>query len=44
MKNISFLDRSPDIEVEFRFNGTKNRSVLSGYRPDHLIKDGYLTC
>ena len=44
MKNISFLDRSPDIEVEFRFNGTKNRSVVSGYRPDHLIKEGYLTC
>ena len=44
MKNISSLDRSPDIKVEFRFNGTRNRSVLSGYRPDHLIKDGYLTC
>lgn len=39
-----FWDRVPDVEVEFRFNGTKINPVASGYRPDHLIKEGYLTC
>lgn len=44
MKIIPIQDRQPDVEVEFRFNGTRKNPVLSGYRPDHLIKDGYLTC
>lgn len=44
MKTISILDRTPDVEVEFRFNGARTRPVVSGYRPDHLIKEGYLTC
>ena len=44
MEIISFMDRTPDVEVKFRFNGTRKNSVMSGYRPDHLIKDDYLTC
>ena len=38
------LNRSPDVEVLFQFNGTRKNPVASGYRPDHLIKDDYLTC
>ena len=44
MKIIPIVDRKPDVEVEFRFNGKKINPVASGYRPDHLIKEGYLTC
>ncbi len=44
METISILDRIPDVEVEFRFNGSKTNPVASGYRPSHLIKEGYLTC
>ena len=44
MRIIPIVDRKPDVEVEFRFNGTKINPVASGYRPDHLIKEGYLTC
>jgi len=37
----------PDIEAEITFlsteQGGKTRSVLSGYRPIHLIKPDYLT-
>ncbi len=44
MEIIPFMNRTPDVEVEFRFNGTRKNPVMSGYRPDHLIKDDYLTC
>ena len=37
------MNNTPDIEVVFEFNGTKKRSVTNGYRPNHLIKDDYLT-
>ena len=37
------MNRSPDVEALFEFIGTKKRSVIDGYRPAHLIKDGYLT-
>ena len=43
MRIIPIVDRQPDVEVEFRFNGTRINPVVSGYRPDHLIKEGYLT-
>ncbi len=37
----------PDIEAEITFlsteQGGKTRSVLTGYRPNHLIKPDYLT-
>lgn len=35
--------KSPDVEVLFVFNGKKQRPVTDGYRPAHLIKEGYLT-
>ncbi len=36
-------ERAPDVEVIFTFNGAKKHPVKSGYRPAHLIRDGYLT-
>jgi len=33
----------PDIEVIFTFNGTRKSPAHDGYRPNHLIKDNYLT-
>ena len=35
--------RKPDVEVLFCFNGVRKTSVAQGYRPDHLVKDNYLT-
>ena len=29
---------SPDIEVLFRFNGTRKYPAHEGYRPNHLVK------
>ena len=43
LETESVLDRAPDVEVIFRFNGEKSRYITDGYRPAHLIKDGYLT-
>ena len=37
------LNRAPDVEVVFKFNGVKSRPVADGYRPAHLIADNYLT-
>lgn len=34
----------PDVEVVFEFIGIRNRPYFDGYRPDHLVKDDYLTC
>ena len=34
---------SPDIEADFYFNGIRKGYVLSGYRPDHMVKDNYIT-
>ena len=38
------LNRPPDVEVLFEFNDTRKHPVADGYRPDHLIKEDYLTC
>ena len=35
--------RKPDVEVIFCFNGVRKTAVTQGYRPDHLVKDKYLT-
>ena len=35
--------RKPDVEVLFCFNGVRKTAVAQGYRPDHLVKDKYLT-
>ncbi len=35
--------RDPDVEVTFRFNGTRKGPVADGYRPAHWIREDYLT-
>lgn len=37
------VNRTPDVEVIFKFNGTRINPVADGYRPTHLITDNYLT-
>lgn len=32
-----------DIEVIFEFVETRSKKIFEGYRPSHLIKDGYFT-
>ncbi len=41
--NEKKLNLNPDVEVIFKFNGTRKGPAYSGYRPAHLIKDDYLT-
>ena len=36
------MERKPDIEVVFKFNGKKQHSMKSGYRPAHLINKNLL--
>ena len=33
----------PDVEVKFEFNMTRKLPAKSGYRPQHLVMDDYLT-
>ena len=37
------IDRAPDVEVTFRFNGTRRGPVADGSRPAHRIREDYLT-
>ncbi len=37
------MDRTPDVEAIFEFNGTRTNPAADGYRPAHLITDNYLT-
>lgn len=37
------MNRTPDVEVIFEFNGTRMNPVNDGYRPAHLVTDDYLT-
>ena len=37
------MNRAPDVEVYFEFNGRRGREVYDGYRPAHRVKDDYLT-
>ena len=41
------MDREPDVEAEFTLltpeQGGRTTPVSSGYRPNHLVKPGYLT-
>lgn len=41
MDNI--LNRCPDVEVTFRFNGTRRGPAADGYRPAHRVREDYLT-
>lgn len=40
---MNIINRAPDVEVIFEFNGTRKRAVFDGYRPAHLVTDNYLT-
>lgn len=40
-KNV--MERSPDVEAIFEFNGTRKKPANDGYRPAHLVTDTYLT-
>ena len=40
---VSVMDRFPDVEAIFEFNGTRSNPVYDGYRPAHLVTDNYLT-
>lgn len=33
----------PDVEALFEFVGSRKGKVFEGYRPSHLVKEGYLT-
>lgn len=37
------MEIKADIEVIFEFIGFRKEKVFEGYRPSHLIKEGYLT-
>ena len=37
------MNRLPDVEVIFEFNGTRKNPANDGYRPAHLVTDTYLT-
>ena len=37
------MNKSPDVEVVFSFNGTRKRPTSDGYRPAHLVTEDYLT-
>lgn len=37
------MNRAPDIEAIFEFNGTRKHPAHDGYRPAHLVNDTYLT-
>lgn len=40
---MQLSERLPDVEVRFRFNGTRKRPVADGYRPAHRVREDYLT-
>lgn len=37
------LEREPDVEARFVFNGTRVHPAADGYRPCHLVRASYLT-
>ena len=39
----SIMARTPDVEVTFRFNGTRRTPAADGYRPAHRVREDYLT-
>ncbi len=41
--NKTIFDQEADVEVLFKFNGTRKNPAADGYRPDHLVTDNYLT-
>ena len=39
----TFFDRAPDVEVTFRFNGTRQGPVWDGYHAPHRIREDHLS-
>ena len=39
----TIFEHAPDVEVLFEFNGTRHHPAWDGYRPHHLVREGYLT-
>ena len=39
----TIFDCPADVEVTFRFNGTRCTPAADGYRPAHRIREDYLT-
>lgn len=37
------MNRLPDVEAIFEFNGTRKSPASDGYRPAHLVTGSYLT-
>ena len=37
------MNKLPDVEVVFKFNGTRKYAAEDGYRPAHLVTADYLT-
>ena len=37
------IETPPDVEVRFEFYTSRKTPAISGYRPDHLVMDDYLT-
>lgn len=37
------MNKLPDVEVLFEFNGTRKTPAADGYRPAHLVTENYLT-
>ncbi len=37
------MNKYPDVEVEFEFNGTRRNPARNGYRPQHRVNESYLT-
>lgn len=43
IKEKTILERPPDVEVLFEFNGRRKTPAADGYRPAHLVTNDYLT-
>ena len=37
------MNKLPDVEAIFEFNGTRANPAADGYRPAHLVTNNYLT-
>ena len=37
------MQYEPDVEVLFHFIGDRANKLYEGYRPAHMVKEGYLT-
>ena len=37
------MELKPDVEAIFHFVGDRKQNIYEGYRPAHLIQEGYLT-